>query len=70
MIDLQLPKKKPVIQVIKPETYEPPVPQRIFKEKTVTQISTGDSDDDICRPTTFKKRKFGNRNVRQRFDDN
>ncbi|XP_034934670.1 WW domain-binding protein 4 [Chelonus insularis] len=67
-IDLQLPQTKKVIQVIKPETSEPPVPQRTFKEKTITRVSTGDSDDEGTL-TKFKKRKFGNKSVRKRLDD-
>ncbi|XP_008547948.1 WW domain-binding protein 4 [Microplitis demolitor] len=67
VIDLQLPKKK-VVQVIKPVVKEAPVPQRTFVEKKITRISTGDSDEDEA-PTTFKKRKFGNKSVRKRLDD-
>lgn len=47
---------------------KPPPPQRTFKEKTVTQISTGDSDDEGTS-TTFKKRKIGNKSVRKRVTD-
>lgn len=66
-IDLQLPKQKQ-IQLPTFEISEPPTLQRTFKEKVITQISTGDSDDEGT-PTTFKKRKIGNKNVRKRMTD-
>ncbi|KAL6268736.1 hypothetical protein P5V15_001863 [Pogonomyrmex californicus] len=66
-VDLQLPKQKQ-IQLPTFEKIEPPPPQRTFKEKTVTQISTGDSDDEGT-PIIFKKRKIGNKNVRKRMND-
>ncbi|CAD6214766.1 GSCOCG00004206001-RA-CDS [Cotesia congregata] len=67
VVDLQLPAKK-VIQVVTPVVKETRAPQRTFEEKKVTRISTGDSDGEEA-PTTFKKRKFGNKNVRKRLDD-
>lgn len=67
-IDLQLPKKEEVQIVTPPSNIEEPQPKRVFKEKTVTTISTGDSDDE-GPATSFKKRKFGNRNVRKRMED-
>ncbi|XP_029035966.1 WW domain-binding protein 4 isoform X1 [Osmia bicornis bicornis] len=66
-VDLQLPQQKQ-LQLPVFEKTEQPVSQRTFKEKTITQIDTGDSDEDR-RPTTFKKRKIGNKSVRQRLDD-
>ncbi|KAK0159489.1 hypothetical protein PV327_011063 [Microctonus hyperodae] len=65
-IDLQLP-KKPIVQVIQPVLSEP-FKHKAFAEKTIKKISTDISNDDGL-PTTFKKRKFGNRNIRKRFDD-
>ncbi|XP_015117801.1 WW domain-binding protein 4 [Diachasma alloeum] len=67
VVDLQLPHKREA-QVPKPQESEPFVPQRTFKEKTVTQVRTGDSDDE-SPGVSFKKRKFGNRNVRKRLED-
>lgn len=67
-VDLQLPQKQKQIQLTIFEKIEPPPPQRIFKEKTVTQINIDDSDDESA-PTTFKKRKIGNKNVRKRTTD-
>ncbi|XP_071565087.1 uncharacterized protein [Temnothorax nylanderi] len=67
-VDLQLPKQQKQIQLPTFEKREPPPPQRTFKEKTITQINTGDSDDERA-PTTFKKRKIGNKNVRKRTTD-
>lgn len=66
-IDLQLPKvKKPVAPTI---TFSgPPPPQRVFKEKTITHITTGNSDDEGAT-VSFKKRKLGSKNVRKRTDD-
>lgn len=62
-IDLELPKQKHAyyqpIATVQPD--EPPVKK--FKEKTIVSI---DSDD---VPSTFKKRKFGNRNIRRTNDD-
>ncbi|XP_015171824.1 PREDICTED: WW domain-binding protein 4 isoform X2 [Polistes dominula] len=67
-IDLQLPQQKqknlPIF-----EKSEPVLPQRTFKEKTVTSILTKDSDEEDSLPSTFKKRKIGNKNVRKRLDD-
>lgn len=61
-IDLELPKQSveyyPVASV---QTEEPPVKK--FKEKTIVSI---DSDE---VPSTFKKRKIGNRNIRRNNDD-
>ncbi|XP_011334134.1 WW domain-binding protein 4 [Ooceraea biroi] len=66
-VDLQLPKQKQ-IQLPTFGKVEPPPPQKTFKEKTITQLSTGDSDDEELS-TTFKKRKIGNKNVRKRTTD-
>lgn len=66
-VDLQLPKQKQ-IQLSIFEKIKPPPPQRTFKEKTVTQINMDDSDDEGA-PTTFKRRKIGNKNVRKRTTD-
>lgn len=65
---MQLPKQKQ-IQLPTFEKAEPPLVQRTFKEKIVTQINTCDSDNEEG-PTTFKKRKIGNKNVRKRMNDN
>lgn len=65
-VDLQLPQQKEVQLPVFVKS-EPALPQRVFKEKTVTQISAGDSDGE--QPTTFKKRKIGNKNVRKRLTD-
>lgn len=67
-IDLQLPRKKdaPVAPVLQNEL--PPPSQRVFKEKTIDRIITG-SDDEDGAPSTFKRRKFGQKNVRRRCDD-
>ncbi|XP_047343178.1 WW domain-binding protein 4 isoform X1 [Vespa velutina] len=67
-VDLQLPQQKQ-IQLPIFEKSEPPPPQRIFKEKTITTISTGDSDDEGSSLRIFKKRKIGNKNVRKRLED-
>ncbi|KAK0181500.1 hypothetical protein PV327_003779 [Microctonus hyperodae] len=64
-IDLELPKKQ--IQVSQPIRSEP-FKQKAFAEKTITKISADSSDDDDAL-TIFKKRKFGNRNIRGRFND-
>jgi WW domain-binding protein 4 len=62
-IDLELPKQSvayyPVATV---QTDEPPVKK--FKEKTITSL-----DDASEVPSVFKKRKFGNRNIRRANDD-
>lgn len=61
-VDLELPKQHNYFQpvaTVQPD--EPPVKK--FKEKTITSI---DSDE---VPSTFKKRKFGNRNIRRANDD-
>ncbi|XP_011865040.1 PREDICTED: WW domain-binding protein 4 isoform X2 [Vollenhovia emeryi] len=67
-VDLQLPKQQKQQVLPTFEKTEPPPPRRTFKEKTITQISTGDSDDETA-PTTFKKRKIGNKNMRKRTTD-
>lgn len=67
-VDLQLPKQQKQIQLPTFTKAEPPPLQRTFKEKTITQISTGDSDDEGAA-TIFKKRKIGNKNVRKRTTD-
>ncbi|XP_025159951.1 WW domain-binding protein 4 isoform X2 [Harpegnathos saltator] len=66
-VDLQLPQQKQ-IQLPTFGKMEPPPLQRAFKEKIVTQVSTGDSDDEGTS-VTFKKRKIGNKNVRKRVTD-
>ncbi|KAK9305056.1 hypothetical protein QLX08_003753 [Tetragonisca angustula] len=66
-VDFQLPEQTQV-QLPVFEKAEPPSVQRTFKEKTITQIDAADSDDD-GQPIKFKKRKFGNKNVRQRLTD-
>ncbi|KAK2576977.1 hypothetical protein KPH14_011941 [Odynerus spinipes] len=69
-VDLQLPPQRKQIQLPTFEKSEPPPPpQRTFKEKIITSISTGDSDGEGSSMTTFKKRKIGNKNVRKRLDD-
>ncbi|XP_018045210.1 PREDICTED: WW domain-binding protein 4 isoform X2 [Atta colombica] len=67
-LDLQLPKQQKQIQLPIFTKIEPPPLQRTFKEKTVIQINTGNSDDEETA-TTFKKRKIGNKNVRKRTID-
>ncbi|XP_017893632.1 WW domain-binding protein 4 isoform X2 [Ceratina calcarata] len=69
-VDLQLPRQKQ-LQLPTFEEAEPPVVQRTFKEKTVTRINADDSDvdDDYGKPTTFKKRRIGNKSVRKRLTD-
>ncbi|XP_054003518.1 WW domain-binding protein 4 isoform X2 [Hylaeus anthracinus] len=66
-VDLQLPQHKQPQLPVFGKAEAPPV-QRTFKEKILTQVDTGDSDED-SRPTTFKKRKIGNKNVRKRIND-
>lgn len=67
-IDWQLPKVKSSDVVL--PTFSKPAPvQREFKEKTITSISTGDSDDEDGSNISFKRRKFGNKNVRKRTSD-
>jgi hypothetical protein len=61
-IDLQLPKQNDIYYAVASvNTEEPPVKK--FKEKTITTI---DSDE---IPSSFKKRKIGNRNIRRTNDD-
>lgn len=64
-IDLELPKQSvafyPVASV---QSDEPPVKK--FKEKTITTLDSGDTSE---VPSVFKKRKFGNRNIRRANDD-
>lgn len=67
VVDLQLPERRKVVEV-KPKEFTPVIPIRKFEEKTVTKIHSGDSDGEGSTPV-FKKRKFGNKNVRKRFDD-
>ncbi|KAH0546254.1 hypothetical protein KQX54_007563 [Cotesia glomerata] len=67
VVDLQLPAKK-VIQVVTPVVKKTRALQRTFKEKKVTRISTEDNDEEKA-PTTFKKRKFRNNNIRKQLDD-
>ncbi|XP_076175148.1 uncharacterized protein LOC143150608 isoform X2 [Ptiloglossa arizonensis] len=66
-VDLQLPQQKQT-QLPVFEKAEVPTVQRTFKERTIAQIDTGDSDEE-GRPATFKKRKIGNKNVRKRLND-
>lgn len=65
-VDLQLPKQNKV-QLPVFALAEPPS-RRTFKEKTVTHVDAGDSDED-GKPTIFKKRKIGNKSVRKRVTD-
>lgn len=65
-MDLQLPKQNKV-QLPVFALAEPPS-RRTFKEKTVTHVDAGDSDED-GKPTIFKKRKIGNKSVRKRVTD-
>ncbi|XP_015516855.1 WW domain-binding protein 4 isoform X1 [Neodiprion lecontei] len=65
-VDLQLPKHEFV--AVSVPSLEREAPQRIFKEKTISRVDAGDSDEETV-PSTFKKRKFGNKNVRKRLDD-
>lgn len=65
-VDLQLPKQKQ-IQLSVFDKIEP-TPQRTFKEKIIMKVSIDDSDDEGT-PTTFKRRKIGNKNVRKRTTD-
>ncbi|XP_050574449.1 WW domain-binding protein 4 [Bombus affinis] len=68
-VDFQLPQQKQLqLQLPVFEKTEPTSMQRTFKEKIITQIDVADSDDD-GQPIKFKKRKVGNRNVRQRLTD-
>ncbi|KAG5676750.1 hypothetical protein PVAND_006559 [Polypedilum vanderplanki] len=61
-IDLGLPKQTHEYYAIATvQSDEPPVKK--FKEKTITSL---DSDE---IPSTFKKRKFGNKNIRRTNDD-
>ena len=65
-IDLQLPQITPTS--VPSISFEEPLVRRVFQEKTVTHIPSEDSDDE--RPTvSFKRRKFGNKNVRKRTED-
>lgn len=68
-VDLELPNKREIMSIAVPTLEREAPPPRIFKEKTVTKISIGDSDDETAAPSTFKKRKFGIKNVRKRLDD-
>nr|XP_031845376.1 WW domain-binding protein 4 isoform X1 [Nomia melanderi] len=67
-VDLQLPQQKLSAPLVTFEKAELPPAQKTFKEKTITRIETGDSDDER-EPTGFKKRKIGNKNVRKRLND-
>ncbi|XP_012265377.2 WW domain-binding protein 4 [Athalia rosae] len=66
-VDLQLPKQE--VTPIAVPTLEKEIPIRVFKEKTVSSIHAGDSDQEESAAPTFKKRKFGKINVRKRMDD-
>ncbi|XP_023288401.1 WW domain-binding protein 4 [Orussus abietinus] len=66
-VNLQLPEQK-LINIPVPTVQKDTPTDRIFKEKTITSLSMGESDEDEG-PTTFKKRKFGNKNVRKRLND-
>ncbi|XP_043268919.1 WW domain-binding protein 4 isoform X2 [Venturia canescens] len=68
VVDLQLPKKKAPLVVPLLHNPDSAPSKRIFTEKVVTQLSDGDSDSEKV-PTTFKKRKFGMKNVRKRMTD-
>ncbi|XP_066598152.1 WW domain-binding protein 4 isoform X2 [Prorops nasuta] len=67
-VDLQLPEQKKKTELPVFGKAERPTTQKTFVEKTVTRLKTDGSDDEGA-PTTFKKRKFGNRSVRQRVSD-
>ncbi|KOC68968.1 WW domain-binding protein 4 [Habropoda laboriosa] len=67
-VDLQLPQQKQMQLPVFEKAEPPPPVQRTFKEKTITQVETGDSDED-AKPTMFKKRKIANKNVRKRLTD-
>lgn len=67
-VDLQLPKRKEALVVPTLQNEQLPPSQRVFKEKTVDRITVGSDDEDEA-PSTFKKRKFGQKNVRKRFED-
>lgn len=69
-VDLQLPKQREIQLPSFEKSDRPPPPpaRRIFKERTVTRIRVGDSDEE-SEPATFKKRKIGNKNVRKRLTD-
>jgi WW domain-binding protein 4 len=61
-VDLELPKTDDVYYAVASvNSDEPPVKK--FKEKTVTSLETEDV------PSVFKKRKFGNRNIRKANDE-
>lgn len=62
-IDLELPKQNFTYVAISAASVEEP-PIKKFKEKTITKLEdVGDV------PSVFKKRKFGNRNIRRGTDD-
>jgi WW domain-binding protein 4 len=61
-VDLELPKQKhEYYAVATVQSDEPPIKK--FKEKTITSLDTDSG------PSVFKKRKFGNRNIRRTNDD-
>ncbi|XP_076766089.1 uncharacterized protein LOC143432964 isoform X2 [Xylocopa sonorina] len=68
-VDLQLPQQKQ-LQLPVFEKAEPPpsLLQKTFKEKMITRLDMGGSDEDE-QPTTFKKRKIGEKSVRKRITD-
>ncbi|XP_058804207.1 WW domain-binding protein 4 [Phymastichus coffea] len=67
-IDFQLPEKEKVPVATSVLRTEEPLPRKVFKEKTITSISTGDSDDEAFA-ISFRKRKFSSKNVRKRMDN-
>ncbi|XP_017757199.1 PREDICTED: WW domain-binding protein 4 isoform X2 [Eufriesea mexicana] len=68
-LDFQLPQQNQLqIQLPVSKKTESQSFQRIFKEKTITQIEIPDINEGN-QPIAFKKRKISNRNVRQRFTD-
>ena len=65
-IDLQLPVKKEALKVPILQNDHPAPSQRVFTEKTVKRIASDDEED---APSTFKKRNFGQKKLRKRFED-
>lgn len=64
-VDLELPKQKEFSYIAIPISSTPDEPKpKKFKEKMITKL-----DDVSDVPSVFKKRKFGNRNIRQVTDD-
>lgn len=65
--DLQLPVKRPEFKYVAAAHVPPEPVVKRFKEKTITSLGQTDA---IGVSDSFKKRKFGgNRNARQRLND-